>query len=405
MCAPATRAVVAALTADGAELRFVGGCVRDTLAERAVRDIDIATQLAPEEVMCRIEAAGLKAIPTGIAHGTVTAVADGKPFEITTLRVDVETDGRRAKVAFTDDWIADAARRDFTFNALSCTPDGTFYDPFGGAADLAAGRVRFVGEARVRIEEDTLRLLRFFRFQAHYGKEPPDPETLVVAAELAPKLAQLSGERVRDELLRLLEAPDPVPVVEIVLARRILHAVVPVRGDAEVLRALLRVEARNEPLDPVLRLAALVEPGRTGAEALAERLRLSNLQGFALITLLDPPFDLEGTEVSLKDRRRAVRKLGAPLFGKVLRLSWARRHQGDENARPGADIEAALAEAGRLAAIAFPLRGRDVRALGVGEGPELGGLLDAVEAWWAERDFAPNRADCRERLKELIAAN
>ncbi len=407
MGAPATRAVIAALTAGGAELRFVGGCVRDTLAGRAVRDVDIATKLAPEEVMRRLEAAGLKAIPTGVAHGTVTAVAEGEPFQITTLRVDVETDGRWAKVAFTDDWIADAARRDFTFNARSCDPDGTYYDPFDGAADLAAGRVRFVGEARARIEEDFLRLLRFFRFQAHFGKQPPDPATLEVAAELAPKLAQLSGERLRDELFRLLEAPDPVPVVEIMLARRILRAVVPTRGDAALLRALLRVEAREAPIDPVLRLAALVEPGRAGAEALAERLRLSNRQRFALVYLLDPPLDPlpdPGAEVSVKDRHRAVRKLGAPLFRKLLRLCWAHHHLGDEAAVPDAAFEAALAEAERLAGIAFPLFGRDARALGVREGPRLGGLLDGVEAWWAERDFAPSRADCLERLKELIAA-
>ncbi|MCH6588445.1 MAG: CCA tRNA nucleotidyltransferase, partial [Proteobacteria bacterium] len=279
MRAPATRAVIAALTAEGAEVRFVGGCVRDALARREVRDIDIATKLAPAEVMRLLEAAGLKAIPTGVAHGTVTAVAHGEPFQITTLRVDVETYGRRARVAFTDDWIADAARRDFTFNALSCGPDGTYYDPFDGAADLAAGRVRFVGEARARIEEDTLRLLRFFRFQAHFGKQPPDPEILEVAAALAPSLAQLSGERVRDELFRLLEAPDPLPVVEILIARRILRAVVPTLGDAALLRALLRVEARSAPIDPVLRLAALVAPGRAGAEALAERLRLLRSHG------------------------------------------------------------------------------------------------------------------------------
>ena len=405
MCAPATHAVIAALTAEGAELRFVGGCVRDALAGRAVRDIDIATKLAPEEVMRRIEAAGLKAIPTGIAHGTVTAVADGQPFEITTLRVDVETDGRRAKVAFTDDWIADAARRDFTFNALSCAPDGTVYDPFDGAADLAAGRVRFVGDPRARIEEDYLRLLRFFRFQAHYGHEPPDPETLAVAAELAPKLAQLSGERVRGELFRLLEAPDPGPVVEIVLAQGILRAVVPALGDAELLRALLRVEARSAPIDPVLRLAALVEPGRAGAEALVERLRLSNRQGFALVTLLDPLFDLGGSEVSPKDRRRLVHKLGAPLFQNVLRLSWARRHLGDEAAKPDPAFEAVMAEAERLAGIALPVSGRDALALGVSEGPEMGDLLDAVEEWWAERNFAPSREDCLKRLKELIAAD
>ena len=424
MGAPATLAVIAALTAEGAEARFVGGCVRDALAGRAVRDIDIATKLAPEAVIGLIEGAGLKAIPTGIQHGTVTAVAEGKPFEITTLRVDVESYGRRAKVAFTDDWTADAARRDFTFNALSCTPDGTLYDPFDGAADLAAGRVRFVGEARARIEEDYLRLLRFFRFQAHFGKQPPDPETLEVAADLAPQLAQLSGERVRDELFRLLEAPDPLPVIEIVIARRILRAVVPTLGDAALLRALLRAEAPGAPADPVLRLAALVAPGRAGAEALAGRLRLSNRQRFALAYLLDPPLD-PWTRVTLKDRHRAVRKLGAPLFQKLLRLSWARHHLSgggdvggddegrdgwdgegsDQRTRPDAAFEAALAEAERLAGIAFPLFGRDALALGVREGPELGRLLDAVEAWWADRDFAPSREACLARLKELIAAD
>jgi poly(A) polymerase len=404
MRAPATHAVIAALTTEGAELRFVGGCVRDALARRAVRDIDIATKLAPEEVMRLLEAAGLKAIPTGVAHGTVTAVSHGKPFEITTLRVDVETYGRRAKVAFTDDWTADAARRDFTFNALSCTPDGTLYDPFGGATDLKAGRVRFVGEARARIEEDYLRLLRFFRFQAHFGKEPPDPETLDIAAELAPQLAQLSGERIRAELFRLLEAPDPLPVVEIVMARRILRAVVPILGEAALLRALLRVEARGEPADPVLRLAAIVEAGRDGAETLAGRLRLSNRQRFAFVELLDPPLD-PLAEVSLKDRHRAARKLGAPLFRKLLRLSWARHHLDDGRAKPDAAFEEALVEAERLDGIVFPLLGRDVLALGVCEGPELGHLLDAVEAWWAERDFAPNRENCLDRLKELVAAD
>ncbi len=230
MRAPETRAVIAALTAEGAEVRFVGGCVRDALAERRVQDIDIATQLPPEAVMRLLDAAGIKAVPTGIQHGTVTAVSGGKPFEITTLRVDVETYGRKAKVAFTDDWTADAARRDFTFNALSCAPDGTLYDPFDGEADLMAGRVRFVGEARARIVEDYLRLLRFFRFQAHFAKQPPDPQALEIAAELAPRLDRLSGERIRGELLRLLQAPDPLPVVEILIARRILRAVVPSRA-------------------------------------------------------------------------------------------------------------------------------------------------------------------------------
>jgi poly(A) polymerase len=234
---------------------------------------------------------------------------------------------------------------------------------------------------------------------------------------LAPQLAQLSGERVRDELFRLLEAPDPLPVVEIVIAHRILRAVVPTLGDVALLRALLRAEAPGAPADPVLRLAALVAPGRAEAEAVAGRLRLSNRQRFALTYLLDPPLDPwatdPGTGVTLKDRHRAVRKLGAPLFQKLLRLSWARHHLedeggaegGDERTRLDAAFEAALAEAERLAGIAFPLFGRDALALGVREGPELGRLLDAAEAWWAERDFAPNREACLARLKELIAAD
>ena len=213
MTAPETRAVVAALSAAGAEVRFVGGCVRDALAGRRVKDVDLATTDRPERVIELLQAAGLKAVPTGLDHGTVTAIAGHRPFEITTLREDVETDGRRARVAFTDDWQADAARRDLTFNAMSCSPEGDLFDPFGGRADLAAGRGRFVGDPRARIQEDYLRLLRFFRFQAHYGRVPPEPATLAVLRDLAPQLASLSGERLRSELLRLLEAPDPLPVV------------------------------------------------------------------------------------------------------------------------------------------------------------------------------------------------
>ena len=220
MSAPETRAVVAALSADGAELRFVGGCVRDALADRPVTDFDLATPEPPERVVALLQRAGIKAVPTGIEHGTITAVSGGMPFEVTTLREDVETYGRHAKVAFTDDWVADAARRDFTINALSCSPEGLLYDPFDGLKDLEAGRVRFVGDARARIHEDALRLLRFFRFHAHYGRGAPDLDGLAAASDLAPHLAALSGERVRNELLRLLAAPDPVPVVDIMLARK-----------------------------------------------------------------------------------------------------------------------------------------------------------------------------------------
>ena len=211
MQSPAVEAVIAALEAGGGEVRFVGGCVRDMLAERPIKDIDLATPMAPETVMQKLEAAGLKVVPTGLKHGTVTAVSQGRPFEVTTLREDVETDGRHALVAFTDSWEADAARRDLTMNALSLSPAGDLYDPFGGREDLAAGRVRFVGAARIRIAEDYLRLLRFFRFHAYYGRGEPDPEGLAAAEALAPGLTRLSAERVRDELVALAGGAGPEP--------------------------------------------------------------------------------------------------------------------------------------------------------------------------------------------------
>ena len=399
MRAPETHAVIEALNAEGAEVRFVGGCVRDALIGRQVKDVDIATPLPPEEVMRRLAAAGLKAVPTGLAHGTVTAVSRGKPFEITTLRKDVETDGRHAKVEFTDDWTADAARRDFTFNALSCAPDGTLHDPFGGEADLAAGRVRFVGDARARIEEDYLRLLRYFRFQAHFGRQPPEPEVLDIAAELSPGLERLSGERVRDELFKLFLAPDPAPLLDVMLERGILRHVLPAAGDTLALRALMRAETGGEPPNPVLRLAALIKPDRGDADWIAERLRLSNRQRHALLNLAAPPERPEA-DLSPRDRHRLLHELGAPLYRDLLLLTWARAHAGDEEF-PGEALWGALDEAGFLAGKRFPLKGADALALGVPEGPGLGRLLDEVEDWWAGQGFTPGRKDCLDRLREL----
>ena len=395
-----TRQVVAALSAEGGDVRFVGGCVRDALIGRPVKDVDIATHLPPDQVMRRLQAAGIKAVPTGLAHGTVTAVAGGQPFEVTTLREDVETYGRHAKVAFTDDWTADAGRRDFTFNALSCAPDGTLYDPFGGIADLRAGRVRFVGDARARIEEDYLRLLRLFRFQAHYGRKPIEAAVLAIARETAPMLRQLSGERVQAEMLKLLAAPDPTPVVASMIEHGVLPEALPAAGTADVLRALLRAEDKDSAPDPLLRLAALIEPRRTAAEAVAERLRLSRRQHFALVYWLEPPIE-PGGDVPARERRRAARKLGAAIYGKLLRLDWARKNAGKPRARPGVRLAAALAEGERLAGLSFPVHGRDVLALGVPEGPVLGDLLDQVEAWWAEHDFRPTRRQCLRHLKAL----
>ena len=406
MRAPATLRVLAALRADGMEPRFVGGCVRDALAGRPVRDIDIATPLPPDDVIRRLEASGIKAVPTGLAHGTVTAVADHQPFEITTLRVDVETYGRHAKVAFTDDWVADAARRDFTINALSCAPDGTLYDPFGGVADLRAGRIRFVGDARARIREDYLRLLRYFRFHAHYGREAPDPETLAIIAQEAAQLGRLSGERVREELLKLLTAPNPVPVVEVMIARAVLQEVLPVAGGTPdavtILLAVLRAETPGEAPDPLVRLAALVEPDRSEAASAARRLRLSNRDRTALIAMAEPEI-LINPHVPPRDRWRALRKLGVTLYREVLRLDWARRHAADD-AVPSAAYHRAVDEAEDLVTKNFPLRGADIIELGVPAGPRLGDLLDQAEVWWAETGFRATRAECLAHLKGLIAA-
>jgi len=201
------RRLLAALAAGGVTARFVGGCVRDWVLDRPIGDLDLAVDRPPETVMRALEAAGIKVVPTGLKHGTVTAVADHRPFELTTLRRDVETDGRRAVVAFTDDWRVDAARRDFTFNALYADPDGTIHDYFAGRVDLLAGKVRFIGDAERRIAEDRLRVLRFFRFHAWYGRPPFDGPSFEACRRNAASVRGLSAERVRKELLRTLEAP------------------------------------------------------------------------------------------------------------------------------------------------------------------------------------------------------
>src|SRR5215468_4177027 len=243
MIAAETVAVMAALAAAGGEARFVGGCVRDALLGRKVSDIDIATHEPPERVMNLLSRAGIKAIPTGIKHGTVTAVVGVRHFEITTLRRDVETYGRHARVEYTDDWAADAARRDFTMNALFCSADGTIYDPFGGLADLRAQRVRFVGDPAERIREDVLRLLRFFRFHAHYGKPPPDPPALAACRDLAHLLPTLSGERVCAETLKLLSAPQPADVVDLMRESGVLAHFLPEATGIDRMRALVAAEA------------------------------------------------------------------------------------------------------------------------------------------------------------------
>lgn len=389
-----TRAVMAALAARGRPARFVGGCVRDALVGREVSDVDIATPEPPARVMELLAAAKIKVVPTGLEHGTVTAIVDGRPFEITTLRRDVETNGRRAVIAFTDSWTEDAARRDFTINALSADPDGTLHDPFGGIADLGAGRVRFVGEAETRIREDVLRILRFFRFHAHYGQGAPDAEGFAACRKLASLLPGLSGERVAAELRRLVAAADAAATIELMREAAILAPILPELGDLARLRGLQQL---SDPAarDPLLRLAALLPEDAAVARAVAERLRLSSDERAWLELLANPPASLWPAQGAAA-LRRALHRLGADIVRDLGLLALA---HGD-----AATGQPAVEAAATWAPIALPVRGQDVLDLGVAAGPRVGRLIEAVEAWWEENDYRPDRAACLAKLKELAAA-
>ena len=401
--APEVRAVMAALTAGGAAARFVGGCVRDTLAGRAVGDKDIATSDPPETVLRLLEAAGLKAIPTGLDHGTVTAIVNHVPFEITTLRHDVETDGRRARVAFTDDWLADAARRDFTMNALYADLDGAYYDPFDGAADLSAGRVRFVGDAETRIREDVLRILRFFRFHAHFGRGAPEAEGFAACRRLANLLPTLSGERVAAELLKLLNAPEPAATVALMAEAGILAPILPEAGSAARLRALVTVEGITVGADPIRRLATLVDGGASAANAVCGRLRLSNAQRELLARLVVPAIRPD-PEWNGRAARGWLYRLGAETFRDLVLLAWADSvmAKGESPRRDAEGWRGLLDLARTWRAPRLPVGGEDVMALGVASGPEVGRLLGEVEAWWIEGDFQAGRTRALERLARIV---
>jgi poly(A) polymerase len=392
MNAPATRAVMDALSADGGEARFVGGCVRDTITGQVVHDIDIATHEPPDRVMALLQRANLKAVPTGIAHGTVTAVVDKEHFEITTLRLDVATDGRRADVAFTEDWVEDAARRDFTINALSMTMDGIVHDPFGGLDDLDNGRVRFVGDPETRIKEDVLRILRFFRFHGIYDKAGPDGAALAAIKNCAHLLPTLSGERVWAELTRIFLNPAPVSVLRLMHDVGALVHILPEAQHFDRLEALAAIE-ENGP-DPVLRLAALIETDKAGALKISQRLRHSNHDRDRLAGLcVDGGMITE--DITEVDQRRSIYRFGNPLYCDLVLLSWAEQ--------PNADYRAVLAYGRDWPRPEFPVRGSDVLALGVDRGPAVGQLVEQVEEWWIEEDFRPDRAACLEKLRKIAS--
>lgn len=392
LTAPTTRAVMAALEAVGGPgcARFVGGCVRNALIGAPVADIDIATTLRPDQTEVAVRAAGLKAVPTGVAHGTVTAVADHQPFEITTLRRDVSTDGRNATVAFTDDWAEDAARRDFRLNALYADAEGRVFDPTGqGVDDAMAGRVVFVGAPETRIREDYLRILRFFRFHAWYGRGQPDAAGLAACRDLVSGMSRLSAERVSGELMKLLSAPDPRPALAAMADAGVLAQVLPEADLTPTFGAVV-----DQGGDPGVRLMVLLPPDERVALEASRRLRLPNAVRdrltFAARALPD-------VSLSMSDReaRATLYRHGGQAVADALRRRWA------EAPERTADARRLLTLADKWTRPKLPVGGRDLARLGVAPGPETGRLLKAFEDGWIADDFPASGHESR--LRALLS--
>lgn len=400
--APQMQRIFTVFEKAGSEIRAVGGAVRNTLLHQPVSDIDLATPALPADVMRFCAEAGFGVHPTGIEHGTVTVVADGHPVEVTTLRRDVETDGRRAVVAFTRNWNEDAWRRDFTINAIYADADGSLFDPTGGLADLKAKRVRFIGRPENRIREDYLRILRFFRFSAAYGEGALDQDGLAAATALKAGIKTLSGERTGAEMLKLVVAAHAGTVAGAMQHSGILSEVFGCDCHPERLARLVRIEAyAARTPDTVVRLAALVLEGAQedgqAARAIAEKLRLSNIDAAALAaaTVSDKAFD----PVTAEDvARRHLYRIGAKTWDRAALVAWARSDAATDDAARQHRLD--LPQYWPVPVL--PLRGADIIARGIAPGPEVGKILAAFEEWWISADFPGDSAMQQMKLQALI---
>ncbi|WEK50033.1 MAG: CCA tRNA nucleotidyltransferase [Candidatus Kaistia colombiensis] len=392
---PLVHEVLSLLSREGEEARVIGGAVRNTLMGLPVADVDVATTALPETVIGRAEAAGLKVAPTGIEHGTVTVIGHRHVVEVTTLREDIETDGRRAVVRFGRDWQADAERRDFTINALSVDLDGHLHDPVGGLADIAERRVRFIGSAERRIAEDRLRALRFFRFHAAYGAGAPDPEGLSATIRARHDLAELSAERVGQEMRRLMTAEGAVPTVAVMQESGILPLIAAGVGDLAAFERLPDFE-RGEPASAPLRLVVLFGRVQEDVDRIAQRFRLSNAERSRMRAAL-----AAGTEAAATPAvadHAALYRIGTSAFLDGLALA------GAKGMLAAGDVAARTAAAMDWAIPTFPLSGRDVVELGVDRGPLVGLLLKHMERGWIAEDFRANAEELRERLRAFLAS-
>lgn len=379
--------VLALLDRDGEEARVVGGAVRDALLGRTPREVDVATTALPDEVVRRARAAGLKTAPTGIEHGTVTVIVAGAPFEVTTLREDVETFGRKAVVRFGRDWRADAERRDFTMNALSVSRDGTVHDLVGGLSDLAIRRVRFIGDPAQRIREDYLRILRYFRFHASHGRGEPDAAALAAVVAERDGLAQLSRERVRMELMKLLAAANAAPTLALMAEYGILVellAGVPI--PPQVARMTAIEAAMGLTADPLRRLAALALHAAEDADRLRMRLRLFNSEHERLLTMADNWWRVD-PQAGEFAAQRLLYRLGAEHYGDAVLLAFGRgcADPDDTRWRALADLPQ------RWSAPQFPLRAADFIARGISPGPALGRAMEYAQAAWIAAKFPTDK--------------
>lgn len=388
------------LDRDGEEARVVGGAVRNALLGMPIHEFDVATTAEPQTVVARAEQAGFKTAPTGIDHGTVTVIVEGRPFEVTSLRQDVETYGRKAKVAFGRDWKADAERRDFTINALSVTRDGTVHDYVDGLSDLAARRVRFIGRAPDRIAEDYLRILRFFRFHAAYGEGLPDAEGLAACIAARAGLASLSRERIRMELLKLLAAPHAVPVLAVMSETGLLVSLL---GGVPLLASLSNMMKAENAIglaaDPVRRLGALGVIVPEDAERLTHRLRLANAEHDRLESMSNGWWRVCARS-SAREMRALLYRLQTDRFVDRILLAWSRSPESLSDAH-WQDI-AGLPR--RWTPPDFPIAAADAMARGVPKGPLLGQVLRGAEDAWIAADFPADQEVIGRILDNAIAA-
>jgi poly(A) polymerase len=378
---PRLQQVMAVITRGGGEVRVAGGAVRNALLVVPIADVDLATTMLPADVMRVCKAAGFGVHATGFDHGTVTVVNAGVPFEVTTLRRDVETDGRRAVVAFTSDWEEDAVRRDFTMNAMYCDAAGKIFDFTNGYADLVRNRVKFVGDAKLRIKEDYLRILRFFRFHARFGKGAPDKTGLAACAKLKSGLKKISAERIRQEMFKLVVAPRAVATLKIMATSGVLKTIIPYTDDWRLIGRL--------PEDAVLRLYALAKK----PEELKDVLRLSNVEAQRIDDLLLAP-DLS-PRLKPPEQRAMLYHLGGQAWVDAVALSWAKGGASKLDQKWQALLNLPM----HWPIPKLPINGQDMLAAGIASGPQMGEMLRELEDWWVARDFVATREELLEHLK------